>query len=414
MHAIGGKRVLLGVCGGIAAYKIPALVRELVKRGADVRVVMTACATRFIGPATLQAVSGHPVGLDLFEPHQEGQISHIELARWPDAVLVAPATANLIGRLANGLADDLLTTLLLATTAPVLVAPSMNSKMLEHPMVQANLKRLAAIPSLSVIAPDVGELACQETGPGRLPDPDQLVEALARAMSPSPLSGRRVLVTLGATREWLDEVRFLSNASSGRMGFTMCRSARRLGAEVTAIVGAVDVAPPSGIAVIRVESALEMEREVNNRIGEADIAVFVAAVSDVRPLQRYEGKIPKDDLPDTVPLVENPDILATVAHLESHPFCIGFAAETSSLEDRTMAKCAAKGCELMVGNHVGGGAVFGKEQTQVVVVDSNHLYARLGPADKETVAADVWNIAVELFQRWQRSKATTAEGQPDA
>jgi phosphopantothenoylcysteine decarboxylase/phosphopantothenate--cysteine ligase len=235
MNVLTNKKVLFGICGGIAAYKTPGLVRELRKLGADIRVVMTRNATRFIGPITLQAISGYPVRIDMFDPKNEDQISHIDLARWADVVLVAPATANLVGHVANGLADDLLSTLLLATTAPVLIAPSMNTKMLQHPMVQRNLERIANTAGLSIIEPDEGELACLETGPGRLPDADFLIDAIIHLLSPKPLAEHRILVTLGPTREWVDDVRFLSNPSSGRMGFAICRSARHLGAQVIAV-----------------------------------------------------------------------------------------------------------------------------------------------------------------------------------
>lgn len=394
MSLLNGKHVLLGVTGGIAAYKAPSLVRRLKALGAEVRVIMTQSACQFVGPLTLQAVSGSAVGTDLFDLKYEERIGHIELARWPDVVLIAPATANLVGKMANGLADDLLSTVLLATTAPIVVAPSMNSMMLEHPAVQRNIKCLQ-IQKTHIVQPDEGELACQETGPGRLPDPDALIDALLNCLSEKPLSGKNVLVTVGPTRERIDAVRFLTNASSGRMGFAICQVAHHLGAKVTAITGPVHVESSPGIHVIGVESAHEMAQCVDDVIDTADIAVFTAAVADIRPTQKNDAKTSKGDLPDAINIERTRDILKTICDRQERPFCVGFAAETGDVDFRTIEKCRRKGCDLIVGNHVGNGAGFGAEDNTVVIADRDAVLARFGPAPKVEVAQEIWRVVIE-------------------
>lgn len=402
-HVLEGKNVLLGVTGGIAAYKAPLIVRELTRLGASVRVVMTRAAHQFVAPIALQAVSGAPVGSNLFDPVYEEQIGHIELARWADAVLIAPATANLIGKLAHGLADDLLSTILLATRAPIVVAPAMNTKMLTHSVVQANMKRLGEVWGATIVPPDSGQLACLEVGPGRMPDPPVLVDAVIERLLPKPLAGRHVVVTLGPTRERIDDVRFLTNASSGRMGFAMCLGARHLGARVTAIAGPVSLPVPSRVALTSVESADEMREAMRQVLkGGADIAVFTAAVSDARPVARTAGKITKGDMPSHLELTRTPDILASVCLEPDRPFCVGFAAETGEVEARTIAKCARKGCDLMIGNDVTGGAAFASSDNSVVLVDQRQVIGRHGPASKNAIAHSVWP---QIVERYEQSRA---------
>ena len=395
---LSGTKVLLGISGGIAAYKTPNVVRELQQSGAEVRVVMTESAREFITPLTLQAISGAPVGTDLFDTVYEEQIGHIELARWADVVLIAPATANIIGKIANGIADDLLTTLMLATAAKLVIAPAMNTRMLENPLVRANLERARDVLGALVVTPDTGELACKEVGAGRMPAAPVLRDAVVSAVTPKKLQGRKVLITVGPTRERLDDVRFLTNASSGKMGFAMARAAQALGATVTVVAGPTTAAPPTEVRVRRVESAAEMDNAVNGELGgSVDIAVFTAAVCDTRPEQRVLGKMTKTDLPSSLPLARTTDILASTTGRDDHPFCVGFAAETGDVEARTIEKCARKGADLMIGNDVTGGAAFAADENTVIVVNGAQVIGRIGPASKDVVARDAWDYICKEY-----------------
>jgi phosphopantothenoylcysteine decarboxylase/phosphopantothenate--cysteine ligase len=400
MPTLADTKILLCVTGGIAAYKSPNLVRELRRQGARVRVIMTRSATEFIGPMALQAVSGEAVGRALFDPRFEEQIGHIELARWPDAVLVAPATANSIGKLANGLADDLVSTVLLATTSPVVVAPAMNTQMFRHPSVRKNIELLREVVGAIIVVPAVGDLACGESGEGRLPDPPVLIDSILEALTEQRLSGRRVLVTLGPTREPIDSARHLSNRSSGRMGYAMAAAARHLGAEVIAVAGPTTAPAPAGIQIVSVQTALEMAQATEDAVrAGVDIAVFTAAVADFRPASPADQKISKAAVANPLPLIANPDILATVAGAENAPFCVGFAAETSDIEARSMAKCKTKGCDLIIGNDVSNGAGFGTPDNRVVVADDTTVRTRLGPASKEALARLIWPVIIGAYER---------------
>lgn len=400
MDTLAGQRVLLGVTGGIAAYKAPALVRALRAEGATVRVVMTRAAAEFVTPMSLQVVSGAAVGTDLFDPAYEAEIGHIELARWADVVLVAPATANVIAQLAHGMASDLLTTVLLATTAPVVLAPAMNTQMLRHPAVAANLRRLRDEFGVTVVEPDAGDLACGEQGPGRMPDPPELVDGILCGLRPKPLRGQRVLLTVGPTRERIDAARFLTNPSSGRMGFAMARAARHLGAEVVVVAGPVSVPAPAGVHCVSVESARQMEAAVDAELAAGcDIAVFTAAVADFRPTEVSEGKRGKGTIAESLALTRNPDILAAVCARSPRPYCVGFAAETGDLEAKTIAKCARKGCDLIVGNDVSGGAAFGTDDNRVVLADAERVHAVLGPASKVALASQIWDAVLDVRAR---------------
>lgn len=345
-------KVLLGVSGGIAAYKAAELVRRLREDGAEVRVVMTAAAQSFITPLTLQALSGNPVRSDLLDPAAEAGMGHIELARWADQVLVAPATADLMGRLAAGLADDLLTTLVLATKAPLALAPAMNHRMWLHPATQENLARLQDR-GVRILGPAEGDQACGEWGPGRMLEPAEILDALAPRRG-SPLAGRRVLVTAGPTREALDPVRYLGNRSSGRMGYALARSLIARGADLVLVSGPSALTAPVGADLVRVESALEMEAAVMERIQGCDLFVAAAAVADYRPQAPVGEKIKKDQAELSLRLVRNPDILARVAALASGPFTVGFAAETQRLEEYAQKKLEAKGLDMIAANLVGG------------------------------------------------------------
>ncbi|MCG6863463.1 MAG: bifunctional phosphopantothenoylcysteine decarboxylase/phosphopantothenate--cysteine ligase CoaBC [Chromatiaceae bacterium] len=345
-------KVLLGVSGGIAAYKAAELVRRLREEGAQVRVVMTTAALSFITPLTLQALSGNAVRSDLLDPRAEAGMDHIELARWADLVLVAPATADLMARLAAGLADDLLTTLVLATTAPLVLAPAMNHRMWLHPATRENLARLQKR-GVRVLGPAQGDQACGEWGPGRMLEPTEILDVLPLRVS-SDLAGKRVMVTAGPTREALDPVRYIGNRSSGRMGYALASSLAARGAELVLVSGPSALSAPHGVDLVRVETALEMEAAVMERIGDCDLFVAAAAVSDYRPRDRAGEKIKKDRTELDLHLVKNPDILARVAALPEGPFTVGFAAETERLEEHALDKLEKKGLNMIAANLVGG------------------------------------------------------------
>lgn len=345
-------KVLLGISGGIAAYKAAELVRRLREEGSSVRVVMTAAARSFITPLTLQALSGNEVRCDLLDPGAEAGMDHIELARWADLVLIAPATADLMARLAAGLADDLLTTLVLATTAPLFLAPAMNHRMWLHPATQENLARLRER-GVRILGPAEGDQACGEWGPGRMLEPLEILDALPLPAG-TRLAGKRVMVTAGPTREALDPVRYIGNRSSGRMGYSLARSLAARGADLVLVSGPSTLTAPGGVEMVRVESALEMETAVMERVGSCDIFVAAAAVSDYRPQDPAGEKIKKDQAELNLHLVKNPDILARVAALAGGPFTVGFAAETQQLETNALTKLDAKRLDMIAANLVGG------------------------------------------------------------
>jgi phosphopantothenoylcysteine decarboxylase/phosphopantothenate--cysteine ligase len=363
------KTVVLGVSGGIAAYKAAELVRALRERGARVRVVMTRNAQQFITPLTLQTLSGHPVATDLWDLTQESQIGHIDLADSADAMLVAPATANVVAKLASGLADDLLTTVALATRARIVVAPAMNVHMFENPVVQESLERLRAR-GVRVVAPDTGSLACGYEGPGRLPEAEVLVEEVTAALAPQDLAGETVLVTAGPTREYLDPVRFLSNRSSGKMGFAVARAAARRGARVVLVAGPTSLGEPRNVDVVRVESASEMAAAVDARVAEATVVVAAAAVADYRPKRRAAEKAAKVRGATTIELETTRDIVAGIDRSRRDRIVVGFAAETGDPVARARDKMARKGLDLIVANDVTAqGAGFDVETNVVTLID---------------------------------------------
>lgn len=357
MGVLAGKKIVLGITGGIAAYKIPLLVRALRLAGAEVRVVLTPAAQHFVTPLTLQTLSGQRVALELFDLEREYSMGHIELARWADLVLVAPASADFLARLTLGMADDLLTTLCLASDSPLVVAPAMNQQMWQHPATQENLATLGRR-GVRIWGPASGIQACGEEGPGRLLEPEELFARLAGFWQPGPLSGVRVLMTAGPTREPLDPVRFLSNRSSGKMGYALAVALRELGAEVTLVSGPVERPGPAGVVCLRVETALEMHQAVMPRVKEAQIFVATAAVADYRPADPAPRKIKKHSARLDLRLTPNPDILAEVAALPEAPFCVGFAAETEELERHAKAKLAGKKVQMVAANLVGEGQGF--------------------------------------------------------
>jgi phosphopantothenoylcysteine decarboxylase / phosphopantothenate---cysteine ligase len=371
---LDGRTILLVVGGGIAAYKSLDLIRRLRERGAAVRCILTAGAQRFITPLAAAGISGQRAHTDLFDREDEAEIGHIRLARDADLVVVAPATANLMARMAGGHADDLASTVLLATTLPILVAPAMNVRMWLHPATQRNLALLRA-DGVRVVGPNDGPMAEAETGPGRMSEPLEIVAAAEAVLAPSgPLKGRRVVVTSGPTHEPIDPVRYIANRSSGRQGHAIARAAAEAGADVTLVSGPVAIPDPPGVRTVRVESAREMLAAVEAAL-PAEIGIFAAAVADWRVDRPADQKMKKDGrgLP-ALALVENPDILATVArHDERRPaLVVGFAAETENVVDHARAKLARKGCDLIVANDVSPeGGVMGGERNTVHLVSAD-------------------------------------------
>ncbi len=365
-----GKRVLIGVTGGIAAYKSPDLVRRLREAGAEVQVVLTAGAREFVTAMTFQAVSGREVRSDLWDPEAEKAMSHIELARWADFVVIAPATADFIARLATGQADDLLTTLCLATDAPIALAPAMNRVMWANPATQANVATLKSR-GIHVWGPGEGDQACGEVGAGRMLEPTQLALHVANTLVPSgPLAGRRVLLTAGPTRERIDPVRFISNRSSGKMGFAVAAAARDAGADVTVVSGPCNCATPPGVKRIDVESAADMLAAVLANLEGVDIFVATAAVADYRPANPVECKIKKTSESMDIKMERTVDILATVAARVgvARPFVVGFAAETDSVEQYARQKLLRKNLDMIAANEVGHDKVFEKDDNALLVL----------------------------------------------
>ncbi len=347
-----GKRITLGVCGGIAAYKAAELVRLLVKEEALVRVIMTDNAGYFIGPMTFEALSQQKVCRTLFETSDEAAIQHIHWAQESDAVVIAPATANIIGKLAGGIADDALSTFMLAVTCPVLVCPAMNTNMYQSPQVQHNLERLKSY-GYKVLEPGSGELACGTVGPGRLPDPAIIMDAVRALFQPADFCGRRVLVTAGPTREAIDPVRFITNPSSGKMGYAIARVAAMRGAEVTLVSGPTALAPPDGVRLIRVTSAAEMAEAVLAEMDGHQVIIKTAAVADFRPMAVSDRKIKKEDAEMVIQLERTQDILKALGERKTRQILVGFAAETHDMESFARGKLAAKNLDMIVANHIG-------------------------------------------------------------
>ncbi|MFP6663085.1 MAG: bifunctional phosphopantothenoylcysteine decarboxylase/phosphopantothenate--cysteine ligase CoaBC [Deltaproteobacteria bacterium] len=379
------RTIILGVSGGIAAYKAAGIIRALREEGARVRVVMTRSAQEFITPLTLQTLSGEPVARDLFDLTQESEIGHIDLADSADAILVAPTTANVVGKLAAGIADDLLTTVLLATRAPVVLAPAMNVHMFESEVVQANLATLRGR-GVRIVAPDEGILACGYEGPGRLPDADILLEALAGALASDDFVGEVVLITAGPTRETLDPVRYLSNRSSGKMGYALARAALRRGARVLLVSGPTALAAPRGVEILRVESAAEMAAVVEARAPEASVVIAAAAVADYAPRHRAAEKEAKVQGGIALDLARTRDIVADCVPRREGLFVTGFAAETQDLEARARAKLERKKLDLIVANDVSApDAGFDVETNRVTLIDAQAV-ANLPLLSKDQVA----------------------------
>ncbi len=372
MHANNQKRLLgklvLGITGGIAAYKAAELVRLLVKAGFEVQVVMTNAACQFITPVTMQALSGKPVFIDMWDSSISNGMPHIELSRNADAILVAPASADFMAKLVQGRADDLLSTLCLARNCPLLVAPAMNKQMWENPATQRNINQLKA-DGISILGPDCGEQACGEVGLGRMLEAEALLALVNAHFTPKLLAGKRVLITAGATLEMLDPVRAITNLSSGKMGYAIAQVAADMGAEVTLVIGATALSAPAGVNKISAISANEMYDAVMSNIIQQDIFIAVAAVADYRPVTQQPEKIKKNASTLSISLTRNKDILAEVASLPNAPFCVGFAAETENLLEYAEAKRQAKKLPLIVANLAG--EALGSDENSVTLLDKN-------------------------------------------
>jgi len=379
--ALAGKQLILGVTGSIAAYKAVYLLRELTRRRAEVAVCLTEHAHQFVGPLTFRTLSGRPVLTDLFDPQSDDAVEHVAIAERAHAIVVAPATANVIAKAAHGLADDFLSTLLLAARAPVLFVPAMDGAMWDHPAVQANVRTLRAR-GATVLEPDAGALASGLAGKGRLPEIEHIVEALVRLLSPvKDLAGERVLITAGPTREAIDPVRYISNRSSGKMGYALATAAFRRGAEVVLVSGPTAISPPPGAVFVPVQSAEEMREAVLQHLGTATIVIKAAAVADYRPKAPAPEKIKSRQERLVLELTPNPDILKQVAALRGSAFIVGFAAETRDVAERAVEKLHEKGIDLLVANDISRQDIgFDADENEVLLVDrwggTEHLSRR--------------------------------------
>ena len=407
------KNILLGVCGGISSYKSADLVRKLIESGANVRVVMTDGAQKFISELTFQALSGNPVHTDLLDPQAEAAMGHIELARWAEQIIIAPATANTLSRLAHGMANDLLSTLCLASQAPLAVAPAMNRIMWANAATQANVDLLASR-GVAILGPGAGSQACGETGEGRMLEPLEIRDALQQLAESantdttndqssgknSALAGTRILITAGPTREQIDPVRFLSNNSSGKMGFAIAQVALQMGASVTLVAGPVSQQTPRGAERIDVASAADMHTAVMRHTGAADIFIAVAAVADYQVANIADHKIKKSDPNLSLQLARTKDILADVAALADAPFCVGFAAETQDIEQYARGKLERKKLDMIAANPVvqQGKVVFGSDTNSLEVFWPGNGHQTISPASKAEVARQLLELIAVQYR----------------
>jgi len=396
MSNLGNKKILLGITGGIAAYKSAELVRLLIKAGAEVRVVMTPAAQEFVRPLTYQALSGHRVYVDLFDAEADSAMDHIELARWCDLLLVAPASADFLGKLNAGYADNLLLTLCLASKQSVAVAPAMNQQMYANASTQQNLAQLAA-KQVMLWGPASGEQACGDIGPGRMLEAEQLLQHVDEHFEPGRLKGRKLLLTAGPTREAIDPVRYISNRSSGKMGYAIAAAARQQDAEVTLVSGPVALSPPAGVSLVNVESAQQMHDAVMREAEASDIFIACAAVSDYRVEQAAVHKLKKSDEVLTLQLVMNTDILAAVSALEKRPFCVGFAAETRDVEKYALGKLRQKNLDMIAANQVGGGTGGFETDFNQLEVYWRDGHRSIAQASKAEVAKQLIDLIAERY-----------------
>ncbi|CDQ19804.1 bifunctional phosphopantothenoylcysteine decarboxylase/phosphopantothenate--cysteine ligase CoaBC [Halobacillus karajensis] len=400
---LNGKKIVLGVSGGIAAYKAAALTSKLVQAGAEVKVIMTHSAQKFVAPTTFQALSRQPVYTDTFEEEDSTQIQHIDVADWADLFLIAPATANVIGKLAGGLADDMLSTTLLATEAPVYIAPAMNVHMYKHPAVMKNMKQLDEW-GFRFIEPGEGYLACGYVGKGRLEEPETIVEVLqGEEDRPLPLTGRKVLITAGPTREKIDPVRYFTNPSTGRMGYALAQKAQQMGAEVTLVSGKVTLEPPVGVDVIPITTAQEMYEEVMRAYSEQDIVIKSAAVADYRPKVTYEQKMKKTPGEYVVEMERTKDILMELGQRKEHQYLIGFAAETMDMERYGREKLAKKNLDAVVINNVSEeGSGFGTETNASLLITKKGQEMAYPLMSKQELAENILLAAIQEMESENR------------
>ncbi|GBD38357.1 Coenzyme A biosynthesis bifunctional protein CoaBC [bacterium HR37] len=400
MSRIAGKKIVVGITGGIAAYKTCELVRRLVKEQACVQVVMTKNATRFVSPFTFQTLSGNRVAVEAFDPSWESEIGHISLADSADLVVIAPATANFIGKASAGMADNLLLTLLLATRAPVMLFPAMNVNMYNNPVVQENLEKLKKR-GFIVIEPSEGELACGWEGKGRLPEVGDIVEEIERVFSPKDLTGERVLVTAGPTREFIDSVRFISNPSTGKMGYAIARVGWLRGAEVVLISGKTYLTPPRGVRFVEAVSVSDMYEAVMDNLEWATIVIKAAAVGDYTPVNTFEGKISKRAKKLVLELVRTTDILLEVGRRKDNKIVVGFAAETENVIENALTKLRVKNLDLIVANDVSkSGAGFEKDTNIVYFVDRWGKVEELPLLTKSEIAERIFDKVIEIKQHF--------------
>jgi phosphopantothenoylcysteine decarboxylase / phosphopantothenate---cysteine ligase len=399
---ISKKRILLAVCGGIAAYKSAELVRLLRKQDAEVQVVMTRSAQEFVGALTFQALSGNPVHSDLLNADEENAMGHIKLARWADVMVIAPATANTIAKCAHGLADDLVTALALTATCPVYMAPAMNQAMWHKAVTQDNIRKLEAY-GIHFIGPNAGDQACGETGYGRMAEPAEICQQLLTESKTGVLQDLKVLISAGPTREYLDPVRYITNRSSGKMGYALARAALQAGAQVSLVSGPVNLAVPAGIDMIPVETAAQMYEAVMANAENVDIYIGAAAVADYSPVAMEKDKIKKQDTETSLVLHKTKDILADVARLDNRPFTVGFAAETRDLETYAQEKLQNKKLDMIAANLVGqeqGG--FDSEQNALEVFWDNNGRKSLPMTDKTHLAQQLINLVAKRFNEKNR------------
>jgi phosphopantothenoylcysteine decarboxylase / phosphopantothenate---cysteine ligase len=393
------RKILLGITGGIAAYKTPDLVRRLIERGAEVQVVMTPGAEHFITPLTLQAVSGRSVRTALWDSAAEAAMGHIELARWADEVVIAPASANFLASLAHGHADDLLTTLCLATTAPITVAPAMNQVMWANAATQSNV-RIIEERGIRILGPASGEQACGEVGVGRMLEAIEIAESVAANVAVrNLLNGLKVVVTAGPTRERIDPVRYISNRSSGKMGYAVAQAARDAGAKVVLVTGPVGIAAPTGMQVVHVETAEQMLDAVRTHIVGSNIFVSTAAVSDYKCAQAAREKIKKTQDALTLELARTPDVLATIARANNHPFLVGFAAETENVEQNALEKLNTKNLDMIAANKVGDGLAFDKDDNALTVYCAGGGKHELPLSSKTILARQLITLIADRYKQ---------------
>ncbi|MBW2560620.1 MAG: bifunctional phosphopantothenoylcysteine decarboxylase/phosphopantothenate--cysteine ligase CoaBC [Deltaproteobacteria bacterium] len=390
------KKIVLGITGGIAAYKAAILTREFIKRGATVKVIMTPNAARFITPLTLQTLSGNPVYTDMFSLSGDWDIHHISLAQAADIVVIAPATYNIIGKIASGIADDLLSTTVAATKAPVLICPAMNVNMYDNPVLRSNIDRLSALGYLFMDA-ESGELACKADGAGRLPDPADIVEKVEAVLTKKDLIGHRILITAGPTREPFDPVRYISNHSSGKMGYALAVMAGRRGADVTLISGPVSLPVPAGVRFVGVSSASEMRDAVMEHIDEATVIIKAAAVADYRPSSTSDSKTKKGAGHLNISLERTPDIISEIGKMKGDRILVGFAMETEDLVKNARAKMKAKGMDLIIANELGlPGSGFQHDTNIVKIMDTAGNIEELPLMDKRDVADRILDRVLDI------------------